>query len=405
MKRAASVIGLSALLLSSAQGQIAVSGNDGKQLRPGDNPAGMHGDTISVLDLGHYPPRLLASVDAPASMIGPPTAVAVAPDSGFALVTAAQKPNPEKPGTVMPNDTGSVVDLANPRNPRIVQTFRAGAGIGGVSIDRAGGMAIIASNIEGSITLYAIRGKRLTEMDRLILPPLSVPTDVVFSRDGRSAYVVEEGASRLEILRIEGGKLIDTGRSIVTGGNPYGAVVTPDGKYLLDTNLAGAIDPQKPPGVPSIRAADGRVSFSGGGGDRGTIAVVDLVAGRMVDSFVVGATPEHVALSSNGRYAVVTIANRASIPPTDPNYATRHGLIRMLALSPDGKLTEVASSETGHWCQGATWSGDDKTILLQCAMESTIEIYRFDGHSLVEDKKATLKFYNRPGAIATAASR
>ena len=55
-----------------------------------------------------------------------------------------------------------------------------------------------------------------------------------------------------------------------------------------------------------------------------------------------------------------------------------------------GTLTEVATSDSGHWCQGATWSNNGKVILLQCATEREIEVFRFDGKSLVQDKAASM---------------
>src|ERR1700760_2180661 len=96
--------------------QVAVSANDGKQLRPGDDPPGMRPDTVSVIDLNHYPPKVLGSIQAPASLIGPPDAVAVAPDSSFALVTCGQKPDPNNPGKLLPDDVVSVIDLSKPKN-------------------------------------------------------------------------------------------------------------------------------------------------------------------------------------------------------------------------------------------------------------------------------------------------
>src|ERR1700744_1360965 len=71
-------------MTACAGAQIAVSGNDGKQVRAGDDPPGMRPDSVAVIDLNHYPPKILGSVNAPASMIGPPDAVAVAADSSYA---------------------------------------------------------------------------------------------------------------------------------------------------------------------------------------------------------------------------------------------------------------------------------------------------------------------------------
>lgn len=76
------------------------------------------------------------------------------------------------------------------------------------------------------------------------------------------------------------------------------------------------------------------------------------------------------------------------------------GILKIFAVGP-GTLKEVAQSPSCHWNQGATWSGDGKLVLAQCASERTIETYRFDGKSLVRDDKATLKFESRPGSLAT----
>jgi len=65
----------------------------------------------------------------------------------------------------------------------------------------------------------------------------------------------------------------------------------------------------------------------------------------------------------------------------------------------------VAEADTGHNCQGTTFSDDNKTVLMQCATEKDIEVFHFDGTSLTRDQGATLTFDSRPGAIATARTR
>ncbi len=72
------------------------------------------------------------------------------------------------------------------------------------------------------------------------------------------------------------------------------------------------------------------------------------------------------------------------------------------SMASDG---EVGHADSGHWCQGATWSDDGRLVLQQCATERAILVYRFDGHTLVQDKAATMTFESRPGAIATQHSR
>ena len=392
----ATVVVLTALA-AGVEAQIAVSGNDGKQIRPGDDPPGMRPDTVSVIDLNHYPPKILGSVNAPASLIGPPDAVAVAPDSSFAIVTCGQKPDPSDPTKLVADDVVSVIDLSKPKNPRVIQTIAAGPGASGVSINPAGTMALVASTQDGAVTVFSIAHKKLTQVGKVEMEKGAGSTDVVFSPDGKRAFVVERGGNRVGILDIDGTKVTYSGQSVVTGASPYGMAVTPDGKYGINTNLGGAIDAN----AARTASAGGR---HGGPPPLGTITLVDLSTNTVVDSAVVGSTPEHVVLSPDGKYAEVTVGNGASVPVNAPNYNSVHGLMRIFSVN-NGKLTEVATTNTGHWCQGATWSRDGHTILLQCATEYDIEVYKFDGKTVVQDTAATLKFSSRPGSIATATNQ
>ena len=96
MKRIALATAFAALAVpvAPAYAQLAVSANDNKQV----NIAGVGSvvpnaapDTVSVIDLGVFPPRLVGELLAPTSVVGPPSSVAVAPDESFALVSAATK--------------------------------------------------------------------------------------------------------------------------------------------------------------------------------------------------------------------------------------------------------------------------------------------------------------------------
>jgi len=117
----------------------------------------------------------------------------------------------------------------------------------------------------------------------------------------------------------------------------------------------------------------------------------------------VGITPEHVALSPRGRFLEVTVINGSNAPSSSANHHDHGSLV---ILRPAGMtLRPVTQTETGAWCQGATWSDDEKRVLLQCAARKEIEVYGFDGKSLTAKPAAALQFEARPGAIATARSR
>src|SRR5262245_36324312 len=81
-------------LVPDTQAQIAVSANDNKvmldngvvKVVPNAPP-----DTVSIIDLKSSPPRVIAELPAPVSVVGPPLSVAVTPDESLALVTASNK--------------------------------------------------------------------------------------------------------------------------------------------------------------------------------------------------------------------------------------------------------------------------------------------------------------------------
>ena len=113
------------LLTVGALAQILVSANDNKAvLVNGANvvPANPAADTVSIIDLGVSPPKLIGEVKAPASVVGPPQSVAISRDEGFALVTGAFKIDPADPKKVVPDNKLSVIDL-KAKPPAVIATL------------------------------------------------------------------------------------------------------------------------------------------------------------------------------------------------------------------------------------------------------------------------------------------
>lgn len=385
------VMGSSAMALvlgafiAGAHAELAVSANDGKQLRKGDTINYVEPDSVSVLDITPHGVKLLGSVAAPACMIGSPTSVAVSRASRFAIVTACEK---FENGKLVPNNTASVISLAVPANPRIVQTIQTGNNPGGVSISPNGKLALIANSVDNSISIFTIAGMHLTPAGTVSLPEKSGPSDVVFTPDGKTAIAVGRGDSRLMVLTVNGTDVRYTGRSFQPGLNPYGAVVTRDGKYIINTDLGGAVP--APGEKPNRR--------------QGIISMSDIATGKLVQSQVVGPVPEHIVMSADGSHVAVVVANGSASVRSDPKWNEVLGLLEIYRVG-DGTLTPAGRAQTGHWCQGATFSRDGKTVLLQCAAERQIEVYHYDGKNLTRDENANIPMGARPGAIATAFSR
>jgi DNA-binding beta-propeller fold protein YncE len=186
---------LAALLPTAAPAQIAVSANDNQAVldngvtKVPPNPAP---DTVAIIDLSASPPKLLAEIQAPASVVGPPGSVAVAPDESYALVTAAMKVDPSDPTKMAADDRLSVIDLKS-SPPKVVDTVTVGKGAAGVSINRAGTLALVANRSEGTLSVLAISGGKLTEKEKIKLGEAnSGPSQPVFSRDGSFALVTRD---------------------------------------------------------------------------------------------------------------------------------------------------------------------------------------------------------------------
>jgi hypothetical protein len=65
---------------------------------------------VSIIDLTRDSPAIIAEVEVPTSVAGPPYAVAVAPDESPALVSAATRIDPADHTKVVSNNLFSVID-------------------------------------------------------------------------------------------------------------------------------------------------------------------------------------------------------------------------------------------------------------------------------------------------------
>lgn len=229
-----------ALTGSACYAEIAVSANDGKMVlengvatvRKEPLP-----DTVSIIELSGTSPRIVAELPAPASVVGPPSSVAIAPDESFALVTGAMKVDPADPTKAIPDDKLTVIDLKS-SPPKILATLQAGAGAAGVSINRAATLALVANRSEGTVSVFSISGNALAPTGKIALGDAkSGPSHAMFSRDGATALVTRDGDSRISILSIDGTKVEYTKRDLFFAVRPYQIDSTGNGEVALVGNV------------------------------------------------------------------------------------------------------------------------------------------------------------------------
>jgi DNA-binding beta-propeller fold protein YncE len=374
------LLGLAFIGQTPAAAQIALSANDGKQIRAGDAVPGPFPDELVTLSLTPRGAHILGRVEAPATLSGPPTSVAMDVSGRFALVTSAQRLGSDN--KLVPYGIVSLVSLADPRHPRILDKLELPAGAMGVSLTGDGRLALIACAQADVIAVVAVEQEsKLKLVGTVPLEAKAEPRDVVVAPDGKAAYAVRFGDGRLTQLAIAS-MTVTRVRDLPVGPNPDGAIITADGHWLYNTNFGGT-------------------PFSG---TDGAIAIVDLTAGKMTGGVTVGKAPEHVTLSPDGRYLAAIVGNGAAFTRTAANFATVFGSLELFRA--DGaSLVPVAQADIGHNCQGVVFSRDGRQLLVQCAVEKSITLFHFDGQKLTRDAGEPLTFDARPGAIATAYSR
>jgi len=348
------------LLGSGAVAQVAVSANDNKAILVNganvvpDKPAA---DTVTIIDLGASPPKVIGEVKAPASVVGPPQSVALARDESFALVTGAFKVDPADPKKVVPDNKLSVIDL-KAKPPTVIATLEAGLGAAGVSINNAGTLALVANRSEGTVSVFTLAGNKLTAAGKIQLGDKSGPSHVAFMPDGNAALVTRDGDHKISVLSVDGNKVEDSKKFMVGGIRPYSLEISSKGDVAVVSNQGG------------------------GQGDTDTITVIDLKAKplRVANTISVGQTPEGVAMSGDGAYVAVTVMNGSNRPKDHPAF-NDFGLLQIYSIN-GTNLTKVAQTKVGHWCQGAAFSKNNKTVVIQCMVEKNLQAFKFDGHSL-----------------------
>ena len=312
-------------------------------------------DTVVIVDIKASPPKVIAEVEAPASVVGPPLSVAITPDEGLALVTAAMK---TEGGKQVPDNRLSVIDLqASP--PKVIATLETGASPAGLSINRKGDLALVANRAEGTVSVFRIAGKTVTAAGKVtVADAKSGVSHVAFTPGGSMALVTRDGDYRISVLAVDGEKVEYTKRDMTAGLRPYGLDISSRGDIALVANLGT------------------------GSGDADTISVIDVRAKppRVVDTLTVGQTPEGVVFSADGSLCAVVAMNGSNKAKDSPFYNDQGKVIvyRVAGMN----LSKLGEAPIGSWSQGAAFSDDNKTLLVTNMVEKNVQVFAIDRDSI-----------------------
>ena len=361
----------------AARAEIAVSSNDAHTVTVNGQQIAAEPvvvDTLSIVDLAKYPPQVAATIDVPGSVVGPPYAVAVAPDESFSIVSSATKLDSADPKKIVPDDRVSVIDLAG--RPKVVQQVTAGAGATSVDISPNGSLVLVANRTEGTVSAFRLNNKKLEPLDKVDLGnPKAGPSGLAFVSD-RVALVSRDGDNMINVLRIDGNTITVDPRSLTTGVRPYTLAVAASGNLAAVSNMGRGDD------------------------DIDTVSLIDVSSEpfRTVETISVGMSPEGLRFSPDGKFLAVGTQEGTTKKNGSP-FQTPNGRLAMYAV--DGKsLRKVAEAPVGHWSQGIAFSKNGETIIVQNMVERTLAVFRFDGQKLTAGTPIAIGA--GPAALGTA---
>jgi DNA-binding beta-propeller fold protein YncE len=352
-------------------------------------------DTVSFIDMGSSPPKVLAELNVPNSVVGPPSNVAVSPKEDLVLVTGAMQIDPADATKTIPDDKLTVIDISPLKpgflkrlglskgpapTPKVITTLQAGKGAAGVSFNKAGTLALVANRSEGTVSVFTVAGTTVSAAGKVTVGgDKSGPSAVMFTPDGKSALVTLDNDNKIVVLTVDGSKVEVTKRVISAGLRPYGLDISSKGDVAVVANIGM------------------------GAGDADTISVIDLKLNppRVVNTYTVGQTPEGIKMSPDGKYVAVTVMNGSNKPTNSPFY-NANGILQVWSRN-GTQLTKAAELPVGQWCQGIAWATNGRTLLVQCMAEEEIQVIRFSGltgRSL--QKVGSIRTKGGPAGIRTA---
>ena len=313
-------------------------------------------------------PVLIGALPLENSIVGPPTNIAITPDQKLALVANALHSVKSDDGAgwkAAPADELHIVDLSQ-RPLKLVKTIKTGAQPSGIAINREGTMALVANRAGNSISVITIKAGEVSVVDTIAMGESVV--SVAFTPDGKHALAAKFNSHRIALLDIGAdGRVTYSGRDLPVGLYPWAIAVAADGTRALVTNIgAGA-------------ASDGNAK---------TISVIDLTAQpvRVVQHVNVGDAPEGVALSPDGRLAAITVLQGSYDAPKGAWWRNDRGLLSLMKLDSAGvRVTE--SIAVGAFPEGVAFSQNGRVIYVGNFASSSLSILSVDGDGRITGQR------------------
>jgi DNA-binding beta-propeller fold protein YncE len=368
-RASAALASLCGLAMTSAvhAAPFMIVGDDEKpgtdaQGKPVVNPSGA--DAVLIVDLANpEAPKIVVSLPLENSIVGPPTNLAISPDGAIALVADSMTVTEENGVRKMvPTDKLFVIDMkASP--PKLVDTVTVGKQPSGLSFSPKGDMALVANRADGTVSVLKIDGTKVTQTATVAVSP--GVSHVIFTPDGKRALAQKSPDNKIAVLDVDGDKVTYNKFDLPTYAFPYNVVVSPDGKLAITADNGGG------------GSSDGNMD---------AVSVVDLEGDHphVIAHITVEDAPEGLAMSPDGKYAVVVNVNGSNMPQAWFHHKT--GSVTVLRI--DGKtVTPVKTVQVGTFPEAVMITPDSRYIYVGNFTDKDFSILKVDGTDVTDTGK------------------
>ena len=332
-------------------------------------------DAILIVDLADpLSPKIVANLPLKNSVVGPPVNLAIDPTNSVAIV--ANSMNAIQDGDSwkqVPDNKIYVIDLTA-KPPKLINTLEGDKQPSGLSINPAGNLALVANRAGKSISVLSVHGTDVRLIGTVDMG--DEVSAVVFTPDGKHALATKASANKVALLDVDGDQVTYTRRDLPTGIFPYNIVVAPNGSIALTADNGNS------------GSSDGNVD---------TVSVIDLTAKpvRVIDHLTVPDSPEGLAFSPKSNLAVAVEAT-GSNKSKDEFYYHPHGVVTVLRV--DGqKVTRLNDIEVGALPEAVAFTPDGRYIYVGNYTDRDFSILRVDG-TKVTDTGKRFKVPGQPGS-------
>ncbi len=220
-----------------------------------------------------------------------PSGMAITPDGNTAYVN-----NYGGPGGVG-SGNGTTVSVVNLNSNTIVDTITVGLAPASLAITPDGAFVYVINYVDGNPgtgTTSVIRTSDNTVTGTI--PGFSGPFGIAITPNGSYAYVTNFGSNNfapvgttVSVIDLQSNSLVAT---IQLGTQPSGIAITPDGRFAYASNYN------------TLYLGAGFTDLTAG---QGTVNIIDTATNKVLGLvIIVGASPDAIAISPDGKYAYVT---------------------------------------------------------------------------------------------------